>query len=258
MLHEGIYQGWVSHQRYQPSSHDFRYPLAMLMVDVDAVESVFKRSRLWSMERFNLISFHRKDYLGPSDISLREAVCRHIYDQIGEHFTGRIMMLTHPRYLGIIFNPVSFYFCYNTEQQLEYVIAEITNTPWNERHAYVLAVNKPTDSHVFAFEKRFHISPFMPMNVDYLWRFNLDPQKMKIVMQVNQDGKRQFEVISAMQAKPLSTVNMRGLPVKYPLQTAAVVMRIYWQAFRLWLKRVPFYSHPDTHNDKPADRGKNS
>lgn len=252
MLPDGIYRGWVQHQRHLPHRHSFKYPLAMLMLDLDQLEQHFSRSRLWSRERFNLISFYRRDYLRSKTDDLKTAVSELIHQRCSEDFNGQIKILTHPRYLGFIFNPVTFYFCSDGDT-LKYIIAEINNTPWNERHAYVLKVaeNAVQPLH-FSFEKQFHISPFMPMDVQYQWRFQLQPDALNIHMAMMHDGERHFDATLQATSQPLTSKNMRWLPIRYPLQTLSVVFRIYWQALRLWGKHTPFFSHPDKQRGKTA------
>ncbi len=256
MLPDGIYWGWVQHQRHLPHRHSFNYPLAMLMLDLDELQQRFSRSRLWSLERFNLISFHRRDYLRSDTADLKTAVSELIQQRCGDAFNGQIKILTHPRYLGFIFNPVTFYFCSEADS-LKYIVAEINNTPWNERYAYVLKVDEnQTQPLHFAFDKQFHISPFMPMDVQYHWRFNLQPDALNIHMVMINDGERHFDATMQAVMQPLTTKNMRWLPIRYPLQTLSVVFRIYWQALRLWGKHTPFFSHPDKQRDAPvAPRG---
>lgn len=252
MLPEGIYQGWVLHQRYLPRKHSFKYPLAMLLLDLDNLQQQFKRSRLWSLERFNLISFYRRDYLRSDTKDLKTAVSELIRQRCAEDFHGQIKILTHPRYLGFIFNPVTFYFCSDGDT-LKYIIADINNTPWNERHAYVLKVTENHQSPLyFSFDKQFHISPFMPMDVQYQWRFHLNPEALAIHMTLIHQGEQHFNASMQARMQPLNSKNMRWLPIRYPMQTLRVVLRIYWQALRLWGKHTPFFSHPDKQDDVNA------
>lgn len=252
MLPDGIYQGWVQHHRHLPHRHSFKYPLAMLMLDLDELQQRFARSKLWSLERFNLISFYRRDYLRSDTADLKVAVSDLIQQRCGEQFTGQIKILTHPRYLGFIFNPVTFYFCSDGDS-LQYIVAEINNTPWNERYAYVLKVDEHQAQPLhFAFDKQFHISPFMPMDVQYHWRFNFQPDALNIQMVMINEGERHFDATLQATMQPLTAKNMRWLPIRYPLQTLSVVFRIYWQALRLWGKHTPFFSHPDKQRDLPA------
>jgi uncharacterized protein len=249
MLPDGIYRGWVHHQRHLPKNHEFQYPLAMLMLDLDELQSHFKRSRFWSLERFNLISFYRKDYLQSDQTDLKQAVVELIQQRSGESFSGTVKILTHPRYLGFIFNPVTFYFCYE-QQQLKFIVAEINNTPWNERYAYVLKVNQQQNQPWrFDFDKQFHISPFMPMDIQYHWRFQLEQDAININMVLLREGERQFDATLQADFQPMTARSMRWLPIRYPLQTLRVVMRIYWQALRLWGKHTPSFSHPDQQAD---------
>lgn len=252
MLPDGIYRGWVQHQRHLPHEHSFKYPLAMLMLDLDALEQRFARSRLWSLERFNLISFCRRDYLRSETDDLKTAVQELIKQRCAEDFNGQVKILTHPRYLGFIFNPVTFYFC-SSGDKLQFIVAEINNTPWNERYAYVLKVDQNQSQPLhFAFDKKFHISPFMPMDVQYHWQFSLQGDALNIHMVMMHDLERQFDATLQATLQPLTAKNMRWLPIRYPLQTLSVVFRIYWQALRLWGKHTPFFSHPDNQRAKPG------
>ncbi|MGA1203039.1 MAG: DUF1365 domain-containing protein, partial [Planctomycetota bacterium] len=147
-LRSGLYRGSVRHLRTGPRPHRFRVPLHYLYLDLDELETIFARRLLWSHEAPNLVSFRRRDYHGDPDVPLDQAVRRSVAAEIGREVVGPIRMLTHLRHFGFVFNPVTFYYCYAADgETLEAVLAEITNTPWGERHAYALdLVAAPVES----------------------------------------------------------------------------------------------------------------
>jgi uncharacterized protein len=249
-LNSRLYIGWIRHRRFLPKNHDFRYPIFMTYLALDELEQVMAKSWFWSLERFNLVSFYRKDYLSQNDQDLQKTVKEHIKTHTGENFEGRIFLLTHLRYLGFCFNPVSFYFCYPEHaEQPRHVIAEIHNTPWNERYCYILDTQQcpaqNTDNWVFEFDKAFHVSPFMPIDMHYQWRFTLHKDNLTIHMELQQNDDCCFDATLQLKEQAMTTQTMRNIPLRFPLMTLSVVILIYWQALLLWLKGIPFYNHPD-------------
>lgn len=249
-LRSAIYEGTVRHRRLAPHAHVFDYRMAQLYLDLDEVDSVFQRRWLWSNERRNLAQFRRRDYLGPTDMSLADAVRQRVQDATGHRPGGPIRLLTHVRYFGYTFNPVSLYYCFAEDgQTLACVVAEITNMPWRERHAYVLPVDA-AQSHGRAlgwiFPKTFHVSPFMPMTRDYAWRFTTPGDDLRVHMDVLRDGKREFDATLSLQRQPLNSASLARVLWRYPLMTAQVVGAIHWQALRLWMKKNPVYDHPQS------------
>lgn len=244
-----VYEGVVRHRRHAPHAHAFAYRIAQLYLDLDDVEHVFDGRLLWSTRRRNIAEFRRSDYLAPNNLPLSEAVRRCVENATHHRPSGPIRLLTHLRYAGVIFNPVNFYYCYDTDGiTLDTIVAEITNTPWKERYAYVLPVrlarsNGPTFTWDFA--KAFHVSPFMAMNRDYAWRFTAPDDRLIVHMDVLRDGEREFDASLAMRRRPLSGRSLARVLVRYPWMTMQVIGAIYWQALRLWTKRTPVYNHPD-------------
>lgn len=236
-MESALYVGWLRHRRTAPVPHAFRYPLFMLYLDLAEIDTVFAGRRLWSTSRPALVRWNRRDHIGdpstPLDVSVRELV----RERTGVRPDGPIRLLTHPRCCGYGFNPVSFFYCFDRADRLDTIVAEVNNTPWGERHCYVVPA---TASH----RKTFHVSPFMPMDVDYAWRFS-DPGRHLVVHMRNQRrGATFFDATLSMRRQPITGRTLAAALARYPLMPLRIVVGIYWQAFQLWAKGCPVYGHP--------------
>jgi DUF1365 family protein len=175
-------------------------------------------------------------------------------ERTGVRPQGPIRLLTHCRYFGFGFNPVSFYYCYDSEDtHVEHIIAEVNNTPWGEQYCYVLldADNEMKEisssgHHQYRPIKDFHVSPFMSMNIHYDWRFNQPDERLSVHMQNFENEEKLFDATLDLEKQPIRSSTMARVLIQYPLITLKVVGGIYFEAFRLLLKRTPIYDHPES------------
>jgi DUF1365 family protein len=245
-MHSALYLGRVRHRRFTPRPHAFSYPLFMVYLDLDELDRVFASRWLWSIGRANVASFKRADYFGDPAKPLKAALGELVQSATGHTPTGPIRLLTHLRYFGHCFNPVTFYYCFNTgDTAVETIVAEITNTPWKERHCYVLPVGAQSGAiSRWQFDKCFHVSPFMPMDLQYDWRCSAPGEALAVHMNCQRDGRNVFDASLSLQRRELGAASMALALLRFPLITVRVLAAIHWQAFRLWLKRVPVVTHP--------------
>lgn len=237
-----VYEGSIRHRRFAVRSHAFEHRLALFYLDVERIDEVLG-GRLVS-RRPGLVRFRREDYLGDPDLPLAEAVRGLVQERTGWRAEGAVRMLTQLRTLGHCFNPVSFYFCFDREGGLGAIVAEVTNTPWGERHAYVL--RDPSEGPVFQghFEKRLHVSPFMGMDQRYVWRATVPGAALSVHIESQEGAHRTFDATLALRRSALTPSRLRRVIARYPLATLRVVALIYGHALVLWLKRVPVHAKP--------------
>lgn len=256
-----LYVGQVRHRRFTPRAHEFSYKLFLVYLDLTELPTVFDRFWLWSMEKANIASFRRRDHLGNKDLPLDISVRDHIETETGLRPEGPIRLLTHMSYFGFRFNPVSFYYCYDKEDdQLEFIVAEVNNTPWGEQYCYVLdsrdnqSSNSKTGNklHRYFEKKRFHVSPFMPMDMRYDWRFSTPGVSLSVHMENHKHDEKVFDATLNLKQRQITQKNLAITLIQFPLVTMKVVAAIYYQALRLWLKKIPFVNHPKVEAPKPV------
>lgn len=242
-----IYEGTVAHRRRTPVAHAFRSRLFLMCIDLDELPQLFDGMPLWSARRPAPAWFRRADYLGDPAVPLADAVRDLVQERLGTRPAGPVRMLAHLRYFGHCFNPVAFYWCYAPGgERVEAIVAEVTNTPWRERHAYVAAASG-NDEHVLEsrHDKAMHVSPFMAMEMEYRWRISSPGERIAVAIETRRDGEPVFEAHLALRRRPISRGALLGVLARYPAMTLRVVAGIYGHALRLRLKGARWHPHPE-------------
>ena len=244
-----LYWGTISHHRHTPFNRFFKYPIFMAYVDISNLASVMKPSMLWNINKPAIVSYRRQDYHGDPAICLEDAVRKTMHEKTGREFKGPIRLLTHLRYFGYCFNPVSFYYCFDeNDKKVEAIMAEVTNTPWKERHSYVINERLDSSSKISFTatpKKQFHVSPFWGMDHEYEWFFSNPEEALNVIMKNYKDGEKVFNVALSLKRHAFSKKGLIKAIIRFPFATLMVVYRIHWQAFMLLIRRTPFFTHPD-------------
>jgi DUF1365 family protein len=255
---------------------EFRYPLFMAYLDLDELPECFDGRWLWSARRPALAWFRRSDYLGDPGVPLADAVRELVKERTGTRPQGPIRLLTHLRYFGKSFNPVSFYYCFaddgdsdsdgsgegggegeddgegkGDDQRVVAVVADVTNTPWGERHSYVMGVENAADRGTVSlmqaqFDKQLHVSPLMGMDHVYDWRLTEPSEQLLVHIESHRtDGESVFDATLSLDRRELTAGALRGALLRYPFLTARILARIYTHALRLKLRGARYFPHPE-------------
>jgi DUF1365 family protein len=253
-----LYEGTVRHRRFAPVPHGFSYRVFLVYLDLAELDRAFDGRWLWSVGRPNVASFRREDHLGDPAVPLDAAVRDLVEERLGRRPAGPVRLLTNLRYLGYGFNPVSFFYCFDAAGALDAIVAEVNNTPWGERHPYVLDAAAAASALAasperaegaaralrFRFPKAFHVSPFMPMAQEYDWRFRAPGAALSVHMENVEAGEIVLDATMLLERRPLDGPGLASALLRFPAMTAKVVAAIYWNALRLRWKRVPYFPHP--------------
>jgi DUF1365 family protein len=244
----GLYTGTLRHRRFHPARHEFTYKLFMAWLDIDRIPELMSQSPWTSYNRFNWASFEERDHFGDPRLSLRERVERDARAHGVPLPDGPIFLLTHLRYLGYCFNPISFYFCYGRGGQLHTVLAEVNSTFGESRNYWLWPRNREASANALRYRcpKAMHVSPFMGMNLDY--EFVLTEPADRLVAHMNtmeRDSlKPFFDATLQLERRPWTSRNLGRVLLRHPWMTVKVIGAIHWQALRLFLKRFPVFTHP--------------
>ena len=244
-LHSALYHGSIGHRRFAPRAHAFTYRIGMLYLDLDEQDALFALSPLAGRGRFAPFVFRETDYLPAatrSGQSLRDAVRERLQEALGRRIDGPIRLLTQPRSWGFAFNPASFFYCFDREEKLQAILCEVSNTPWGESYHYVMPVSGPGRQQ-FAVAKGFHVSPFLPRDLEHHMSFSQPDERLGIHIEDRQGDLRLFDASLSQQRQPLTRGNLHRHLLAFPWMTVKTVLAIYWQALRLLLKRMPLFNH---------------
>jgi DUF1365 family protein len=237
-MNSALYEGWVRHRRHTGAGHVFRHRVALAYLDCDELPGALALAPLASATGPALVRLRRRDLLGDPSIGVDDAARDLVAAHTGVRPAGPVRLLTALRSLGVGFNPVRFYYCWH-EGALHSVIAEVTNTPWGERHAYVL------DPAGGALPKALHVSPFQPMDQRYSWRVSEPGEQLVVHLEnTGADGVRAFDATLRLHRQPLDRRSIGRVLLRHPPQSLRILAGIYGQAVRLRLRGAAYHPHP--------------
>ncbi len=247
-MHSCIYEGTVTHRRTEPVNHWFQYRLFMVYLDLDELPAVVSRQGMIADGRHTSRSFLRSDHLFDTSKSLSSEVRELVQSHTGQTSRGPIRLLTQLRYFGYYMSPLNLYYLFDEDgMTVEFIVAEVNNTPWKERHCYVLWQGNGTQRETnwnCSHPKEFHVSPFMDMNMEYRWHVTKPGEGLAVRLANFQAHEQLFEASMKLQRRTLNRQQLRRMTLRYPLMTVQIVAAIYLQALKLWWKQCPSYTHP--------------
>ncbi|QDU31071.1 hypothetical protein ETAA8_62240 [Anatilimnocola aggregata] len=260
-MHSSLYEGTVWHRRDRPVIHQFQYRQFMLYLDLDeipalAAAGIFARETHLATASFCLAD-HPVGEAGSNEVTLKTAVSDLVRERTGLHITGPIRLLTHLRFFGYYFSPLNLYYCFDPREELQCVVAEVSNIPWRERHWYVLWSGNQTSTEFgrFRHEKQFHVSPFLSMQQQYRWLIQPPGEQLKVSLRAELDDQPILTAVQSMRRRELTRASLAAAMIRQGWMSAKVVAAIYYQAFWLWRKQLPVYSHPKESQPCPTTQG---
>ncbi len=247
-----IYRGTLRHRRFKPVNHEFTYPLFMVFLDIDRIPELMLVSDFTGYNQWNWASFEERDHFGDPAIPLRRRLAEDAAKSGVPFPDGPIFLLTHLRYWGYNFNPISLFYCYDKAGDLKTVLAEVNSTFGETRNYWLSEANQlaalnrrvPGNSQHYRCRKTMHVSPFMPMELDYDFILTTPAERLVAHMNTTEDGAVNFDATLTLERQPWSAKALHGALISHPWMTAKVIFAIHWQALRLYLRKVPVFTHP--------------
>lgn len=243
MTVSALYEGTIRHRRFAERPHEFTHRIALAYLDLDELPELLG-GRLVRPGP-GLVRFRRDDYLGDPRVPLADAVRDLVAERTGRRPDGPVRVLTQPRSFGHCFNPVSFYYCLDAGGGLDTLVAEVTNTPWGERHAYVLGGDGAGAVLRDGAAKALHVSPFMGMDQAYDMRATAPGRTLSVHIESSEAGSRAFDATLGMHRRVLSRRTLAEVTARYPAATLRVLLLIYGHALGLWLRGVQVRPRPE-------------